>query len=60
MLVVRGFFGIIQHFGWKRVRLIAQDEEIYATVSKNKYTQKTFDINRQEQFVHKCKNFSLK
>ena len=36
MLVVHGFFGIIQHFGWKRVRLIAQDEEIYATVSVSK------------------------
>lgn len=34
VLVVHGFFGIIQHFGWKRVRLIGQDEEIYATVSE--------------------------
>ena len=34
VLVVHGFFGMIKYFGWKRVRLIAQDEEIYASVSK--------------------------
>ncbi|CAI8034611.1 Gamma-aminobutyric acid type B receptor subunit 2, partial [Geodia barretti] len=31
VLVVHGFFGMIKYFGWKRVRLIAQDEEIYAS-----------------------------
>ena len=33
VLGAHGFFGIIQHFGWKKVRLVAQDENIFTAVS---------------------------
>jgi hypothetical protein len=29
VLIAQGFFGIISHFGWKRVSIIAQDENLF-------------------------------
>ena len=29
----QGFFGIINHFGWKRVGIISQDENLFTEVS---------------------------
>ncbi|CAI7989811.1 Gamma-aminobutyric acid type B receptor subunit 1, partial [Geodia barretti] len=29
LLGAHGFFGIIQHFGWRKVRLVAQDENVF-------------------------------
>ena len=30
-----GFFAIIKHFGWRKVALIVQDENVLTTVSSN-------------------------
>ena len=32
--IAQGFFGIISHFGWKRVRIISQDENLFTAVRK--------------------------
>ena len=32
-LTAYGFFGVIKHYGWKKVRLVAQDENVFITVS---------------------------
>jgi ABC-type branched-subunit amino acid transport system substrate-binding protein len=32
--VARGFFGIIKHYGWRKVRIIAQDESVFIAVRK--------------------------
>jgi ABC-type branched-subunit amino acid transport system substrate-binding protein len=29
VLIAQGFYGIIQHFGWKRVGIISQDENLF-------------------------------
>ena len=33
LLGAHGFFGIIQHFGWRKLRLVAQDENVFTAVS---------------------------
>ena len=32
VLIAKGFYGIISHFGWKRVSIIAQDENLFTAV----------------------------
>ena len=51
VLPAHGFYGIIQHFGWKRIGLIVQDEKLYTAVSQHsckkinsQYCDQTVDI----------------
>ena len=32
-LIAYGFLGVIKHYGWKKVRLVAQDENVFTAVS---------------------------
>ena len=32
--VARGFLGIIKNYGWKKIRIIAQDESLFIAVRK--------------------------
>ena len=31
-ILAQGFLGIIEHFGWKRVSIIVQDETLFSAV----------------------------
>ena len=34
VLIAQGFFGIISHFGWRKIKIIAQDESVFTAVRK--------------------------
>ena len=42
VLIAQGFYGIIQHFGWKRVGIISQDENLFTQVNETYYIPPTF------------------
>ena len=50
VLIAQGFYGIIKYFGWKKVRIIIQDESLFTAVRKTY----TFWANMQCQSTKLC------
>ena len=55
VLIARGFFGIISHFGWKRVRIIIQDESLFTAVRETQtHTLYAWHTHRGKHVVSMC------
>ena len=52
VLIAQGFYGIIKKFGWRRVGIIVQDENLFTAVRIQLYVQKCMCY-----VLHSCYNY---